>query len=185
MDMYNECSSVSRAENLEPQGLRANNSDQGWQRFAETFQKVTQPRGIAGCSGPASPPTWKAGGDLTGCEDLEKVSSSCRGAAHRVMGGPLGPGCIPVTLTLVPRSLRPFCMQNFESTPERSKSRLAQEREKERVRCQQVPKAASHQGGKEREPLFLKPRFPNCGATKHFRWDKVSLEELQDYIHVH
>lgn len=47
------------------------------------------------------------------------------------------------------------------------------------------PNLQATKEGKEREPLFLKPRFPNCGATKHkFRWDKVALEELQDYIHV-
>lgn len=33
---------------------------------------------------------------------------------------------------------------------------------------------------KEREPLFLKPSFPNCGATKHnFRRGKVYLRSYR------
>ena len=47
------------------------------------------------------------------------------------------------------------------------------------------PNMQATEEGKKRGTSLLKQCFPDCGATKHdFRWDKVLLEELQDYINV-
>lgn len=47
-----------------------------------------------------------------------------------------------VTIKLIPRRLKPFHVRNSESTHEPRRGQLARKREKERVRCQQMPKPA-------------------------------------------
>ena len=126
MDMSNECSRVSRTENLEPQGICANNSDQEVARICRDLSEGNSTREFAGCSRPATPPTLKNGDNLKNCEDSENPSPDLEGQHEKRWGrDPPHPQGILVTIKLISRSLRPFCVQNLESTHELSEDQLA------------------------------------------------------------
>lgn len=58
-----------------------------WQRFAETFQKVTEPEEMAGCFRLASSSTSKNSGDSKNCQGsdktfMQKSSMKSNGGTH-------------------------------------------------------------------------------------------------------
>lgn len=89
-----------------------------WQGFAETFQKVTQPGEMAGrCRRPAASSTSKNGGDLKNHGDSGKAGISDVEEQHERDGGTRS-----IQNEFQSLSPRLFRMQNFDSTPELSKS---------------------------------------------------------------
>lgn len=130
-----------------------------WQRFAETFQKVTQRREIAGCFRLASSSTSKNSGDSKNCQGSDKALTDVEEQHEKRWRDPSNPERVRITIKLIPRNLKPFHVQNSESTHEPRRGQLARKREKERVSCQQMPKPARHHGGNRKENLSLKVAF--------------------------
>lgn len=96
-----------------------------WQRFAETFQKVTQPKEMAGCFRLASSSTSKNSGDSKNCQGSDKTFMDAEEQHEKQWRDPSTPERVIVTIKLIPRRLKPFHVQNSESTYEPRRGQLA------------------------------------------------------------